>query len=243
MQLSEAQDDSVIECPVTPWFYRRMGMLGAMFVVFAALFFKDGMHSWPLENEMAAKKEWFDRDVLEAYDKAKAAGQLSQWAATAKTQGLPVSADAEPVKWAAYAAEKGWPEKPKRRSPGEIEQQYYWGGAMALAALVVGLNVLFSRHKKLMGYAGHLVTPAGKRMAYADAYRVDKRKWAVKGLASVFYRQGGQGPDKKVIIDDLKFDGAGKVLDRLMANFKGEVIDKAPDPEPPGTMAGTDLNA
>jgi hypothetical protein len=243
MPFSEAQDDSVIECRVTPWFYRRMALLAGMFLVFAGLFFKDGMHSWPQENEMAAKQEWFDTEVLQAYDKAKTAGELSQWAATAKSQDLPVNADGTPVKWAAYAAARGWPEKPKSHSPGEIEQQYYWGGAMALAALLVGVNVLFSRNRKLVGHAGHLVTPGGRRVAFADAFRVDKRKWAVKGLASVFYREGGQGPEKKAVIDDLKFGGAGKVLDRLLANFKGELIDKAPDPEEPGTAAGSDLQA
>jgi hypothetical protein len=37
------------------------------------------------------------------------------------------------------------------------------------------------------------------------------------------------------VIDDLKFDGAGKVLERLLAQFSGELIEKLPDeiePEP-----------
>ncbi len=243
MQSSETQDDSVIECRVTPWFYRRMTLLATMFLVFAALFFKDGMHSWPQENAMADKKDWFEHDVLEAYDKAKAAGQLNEWTNNAKTRDLPVKEDGEPVKWATYAAERGWPEKPKRRTTGEIEQQYYWGGAMALAALITCLNVLFNRNRKLTGYPDHLVTPQGRHVAYADAFRVDKRNWAVKGLASVYYREGGQGPGKKATIDDLKFDGAGKVLERLLLNFKGELIDKAPDPEAAGTVAESDLKA
>ncbi|MDB6005237.1 MAG: hypothetical protein JWR15_2224, partial [Prosthecobacter sp.] len=198
---------------------------------------------WPKENEMAAKKEWFDKEVLEAYDKAKAGGDLSRWAADAKAKGLPVNTEGEPVKWAAYAAERGWPEKPKRRTPAEIDQQYYWGGAGALALLIVALNTLYYRSRKLVGHSNYLVTPSGKRVAYADAFRVDKRKWAVNGLAYVHYREGGEGSEKKVKIDDLMFDGAGRVLDRLLASFKGELIDKVPDEEPTESPSERDSNA
>ncbi len=240
---SPATDDSVIECRVTPWFYKRRAKFAAMFLVAAALFFKDGIYSWPKENEMAAKKEWFDKEVLEGYDKAKAGGELTRWSADAKAKGLPLNADGEPVKWAGYAAERGWPEKPKRRTPAEIEQQYYWGGAGAAALLLVGLSTLLYRNRKLVGYRDHFVTPSGAKVAYADAFRVDKRKWDVQGLAFVHYREGGKGSEKKVKIDDLTFDGAGRVLDRLLANFKGELIEKVPDPEPPETSSESDSNA
>ncbi len=227
-----ATDDSVIECRVTPWFYRRRAMFAAMYLLFAGLFFKDGAYSWPKENEMAEKKEWFDTEVLAAYDKARAAGDLSQWSAQARTKGLPVNEQGEPVKWAAYAAQRGWPEKPKRRSAAEIQQQYYWGAAGLIALLAVGFSALYHRSRKLLGYADHLVTPAGTRVAFADAFRVDKRKWDLNGLAYVYYREGGQGREKRIKIDDLMFDGAGRVLDRLLAHFKGELIEKVPESAP-----------
>lgn len=240
---SPATDDSVIECRITPWFYRRRAMFAGMYVVAALLFFKDGMYSWPKENEMAAKKEWFDKEVLEGYDKAKAAGEATQWSAEAKAKGLPVNAEGEPVKWAGYAAERGWPEKPKRRTPAEIDQQFYWGGAGVVALLLVGLNTLYYRNRKLVGHADHLITPSGTRVAYADVFRVDKRKWDIKGLAYAYYREGGTGPEKKAKIDDLMFDGAVRVLDRLLVHFKGELIEKVPDPEPPETSPESDSNA
>lgn len=232
MQPPATDDSSVIECRITPWFYRRRAMFAAMYLLFAGLFFKDGFYSWPKENEMAEKKEWFDTEVLAAYDKAKASGELPQWGVRAKAKGLPVTEQGEPVKWAAYAAQRGWPEKPKKRSAAEIQQQYWWGAAGLVALLWVVLSTLYYRNRKLTGYADHLVTPGGTRMAFADAFRVDKRKWDLNGLAYVYYREGGQGREKRVKVDDLMFDGAGRVLDRLLQHFKGELIEKVPDSTP-----------
>ena len=243
MEAPTAPDDGVIECGVTPWFYRRRSMFAAMYLIAAGLFLKDGAYSWPKENEMAAKKEWFDKEVLEGYDKAKAGGDLTRWSAEAKNKNLPLNAQGEPVKWAAYAAERGWPEQPKKRTPGEIEQQFYWGGAGVLALLLVGMNTLYYRKRKLVGYADHLVTANGTRVAFADAFRVDRRKWDVQGMAYVHYRNGGTGPEKRVKIDDLMFEGAGRVLERLLANFKGELIEKVPDAEPSPASSEPDSNA
>ncbi|MDB6120958.1 MAG: hypothetical protein JWO08_4739, partial [Verrucomicrobiaceae bacterium] len=71
----------------------------------------------------------------------------------------------------------------------------------------------------------------------------DKRKWAVNGLAFVHYREGGEGSEKKVKIDDLMFDGAGRVLDRLLASFKGELIEKVLDEEPVESPPESDSKA
>ena len=232
MEDSAVTDPAIIECGITSWFYRRRAMFAAMYLVAACLFFKDGIYSWPKENQIADKKEWFDSEVLAGYDKARAAGDLAGWKAAAKAKGLPLKEDGEPVKWAAYAAERGWPEKPKKRTPAEIEQQYYWGGAGALALFAVALNTLYYRKRRLVGHADRFITPSGTPVAFADTIRVDKRNWDVKGLAYVYYRPGGQGREKRAKIDDLMFDGAGRVLDRLLANFKGEPMEKVPDEEP-----------
>ena len=233
MDSSPAQDDnSIIECGITPWFYRRRAIFAGMYLLAAVLFFKDGIWSWPNENMMAARKEWFEKEVLTGFDKAKTEGTLAEWGAQAKEKHYPLDAQGEPVKWAAYAAQQGWPEKPKRRTEAEIVQQYYWGAGGAVALLLVAASTLYYRKRKLMGYADHLVTATGTKVAFADAFKVDKRKWDLNGLAYVHYRAGGEGSEKKVKIDDLMFDGAGRVLDRLLANFKGELIEKVAEEEP-----------
>ena len=233
MEPAAAQDEGPIECKITPWFYRRRAAFAAMYLVAACLFFKDGVWSWPQENEMAARKEWFEKSVLQAFDKAKEEGTQADWSAKAKADHLPVNEQGEPVKWAAYAAEHNWPEKPKRRTEAEITQQYYWGGALTLAFLAVVLNTLFHSRRRLVGGSDHFMTPGGSRVAFADAFKVDKRKWDVQGLAYVHYRVGGQGREKKVPIDDLMYEGASRVLDRLLSHFKGELIEKVQDAETP----------
>jgi hypothetical protein len=229
-----SESDSPIICTVTKWYFKRMAMLGGMLLFFAIWFYKDGKWTWPAENANAEKYEWFQKEVLGGYDLAKKEGRLEAWIAEKKAAGFPLKENGEPEKWLAYSSKLGIPEKPKRRTEKEIEAQFHWASGMALAALLVGVNVLLNRSKKLIGYEDHLISPEGKRMNYADAYKIDKRPWPVKGLAYVFHRPGGasgQGSGSKIALDDLKYDGTHKVLDLLMTKFRGELIEKLPDEE------------
>ena len=66
---------------------------------------------------------------------------------------------------------------------------------------------------------------------FASAFRIDRRKWDHKGLAYVYYKDANDR-EKRAVIDDLIFGGAVKVLERLEANFKGDVIDLEKKEEP-----------
>jgi hypothetical protein len=232
--MSEASPPLVV-CPVTRWFYKRMAILGGMLLVFALWFFKDGKWTWPAERVKADKYEWFQQEVLGGFDEAQKAGTLEQWVTEKRAAGFPLTESGEPMKWVAYAASLGWPEKPpKKRTDKEIEAQFHWAAGMGVVALVVGIHVLMTRRKVLQGFADYFITPEGQRVNYADAFRIDKRPWEVKGLAYVFHRPGGAegtGSGSKAVIDDLKYDGAAKVLDLLMAKFKGEIIEKVAEPD------------
>ena len=225
--------DEPIVCHVTPWYYRRMGILTGMLVLMGLYFLYDGKFGYPAKNEIAAKKEWFDEVHLKSFEAAKAAGTLETWISEASAQKLPTGKNGEPPRWVSYAAEKGWPEKPHKYTDREITEQFWWGGATVLAGLMVGLTLLLNRHKTLRAEADHWITPEGKIVRFVDAFRVDKRKWDNKGLAYVWYRPGGEGKELKTIIDDLKYEGAVQVLNRLLAHFKGELIEKIPDPVDP----------
>lgn len=148
----------------------------------------------------------------------------------ARTNGLINKPELKQPRWDDFAAPFGWPSEPKSHSPAEIEQQYYWGGAMMLGAMVAGFLVLINHNKTFIGRTDQMVMPNGKVVRYADIFRVDKRKWDKKGLAHVYYRAGGA--EHHAIIDDLKFDGAGRVLERLLGQFSGELIEKVADDEP-----------
>jgi hypothetical protein len=233
--LTSTPDETII-CRVTPWFFRRMGILAAMLLGMGGYFFYDGKIGYPKKNEIAEKKVWFEKVYVASFDEAKQAQRLEEWIAKAKVEGLPTGENGEPPKWATYAARNGWPEEAKRYSPEDIEQQFWWAGAMALGGLGVLIKLLLDRGKTFVGQADHMIMPNGATVRFADAFRVDKRKWDVKALAYVHYRENNI--EKRAVVDDLKFDGAGKVLERLLANFKGELIEKAPDEEPEAEKAG-----
>lgn len=224
---SPAKDPEIIICRVTPWFYRRMGILAAMLLFLGAYFLYDGKIGYRKDNAIAEEKVMFDRDFLKSFDDAKNSGRLDEWIAKARADGKPSGENGEPPKWASYAAQRGWPEQPKKHGEEEIFQQFEWGGAMLLLALVVIVNVLLNRRKELTGHEQHMIMPNGAEVRFADVFRVDKRKWDNKGLAYVYHRSGGAG--RRAIVDDLKYDGAGRVLDRLLAQFSGELIEKVQD--------------
>lgn len=206
-----------------------MGILAAMLLFMGLYFLYDGKYGYAKANVIAEEKVKFETEYLKTFDEAKNAGKLDEWIVQAKARGMPTGEDGEPPKWPSYAAKHGWPENPKKHSAEEIYQQFQWGGAMLFLALVVGVFVLLNRNKQLTGYGQHMIMPSGSEVRYADAFKVDKRKWDNKGLAYVYYRTGGQ--ENRATVDDLKFEGAGRVLDRLLMQFKGELIEKVPEPE------------
>ena len=82
---------------------------------------------------------------------------------------------------------------------------------------------LRNKNRVLSADADSLTTPDGTRIPFVSVTKIDKRKWDNKALAYLWWKDGEI--IKKAEIDDLVFDGAGKVLDRLMAQFNGELVD------------------
>ncbi len=222
---------------MTPWFYRRMGILAAMLLFMGLYFIYDGKFGYAKDNAIAEEKVKFDGELLKSFDDAKKSGRLDEWIARAKAEGKPSGEDGEPPKWASYAAQHGWPEQPKKHGEDEIRQQFEWGGGMLLLCFIVVVKVLLDRGKKLTGHEQHMIMPDGGEVRFADVFKVDKRKWDHKGLAYVYHRTAGV--ERRAVVDDLKYDGAVRVLERLLAQFSGELIEKVPEPEAaPASTAG-----
>ncbi|MHB1081217.1 MAG: hypothetical protein ACYC67_17605 [Prosthecobacter sp.] len=219
-----------IVCRVTSWYYRRMGMLGGLFLIFGLVFLHDGVRGYPQELVIAQEKEKFMKEFLPSFEAAKKEGRLPQWMEDAKARGMPTGVDGDSPRWKSYAAKKGWPEEPKLYSEREIAEQFYYGYGCLAGALITGILILRNRGKVLLGEADHWVSPEGGAIRYADVFRVDKRKWEHKGLAYAWYRTQG-GAEKRVVFDDLKYGGADKVLARLLASFSGELIEKVSESE------------
>mgnify|MGYP006946504424 CR=1 FL=1 len=220
-----------LTCQVTPWYYRRMAMITPVLVGMGCYFLYDGKWGYPKTNAISDQKTWFEKEVQGSFEEAQKGGTLNAWMEDARAKGWPTGTDGEPPKWISYATPRNLPEDPKRYTPEEIEGQFWWGygtlGMAAVAAIVFLLNFL----KKLRLDSDHFVADTGAVVRFTDIFKVDKRKWDDKGLAYAFYRQDGGGPERKAVIDDLKYHQAFKILDSILANFKGELIEKVADAE------------
>jgi hypothetical protein len=213
---------------VTSWyFYRRMGPLVAVLLFMGLFFLYDGAIGYPQANAIADKKAWLETEVLKSYDEAKAQGpaQLEAWKQRARATGWPLGKSGEPLPWVSWAAERSLPENPRHWSDAEIAQQYGFGGACILAALIVACVALSNRGKTVRAESDHWITPHGKKIPFASVVRLDLRKWQRQGLAYAWYRETAHGPLRKAVLDDFKFTHMQAILDRLRAHFKGDLIE------------------
>ena len=223
-------ETEILTCRVTRWYYRRMSIAAGMCVAFGLYFLYDWKIGYPAANAIAEKQEWFEKVLLPSHDAARKEGRLDAWREEAKAGGWPTGKGDEPPKWLQYAAMNGWPEKPKRYTDKEVAEQLWWGLGTLGAGLVLAVAMLLNRNKVLTAGADHWVTPEGEKVAFADVFRVDKRKWERQGLAYAWYRLA-DGRQRRAVIDDLKFGGAEQILERLLRKFRGELVEKVPDQE------------
>ncbi|MEM8953979.1 MAG: hypothetical protein AAGD22_07510 [Verrucomicrobiota bacterium] len=237
----------LIECKVTPWYFRRMGLMTLMVVGMATYFLYDGSIGYPKKNRKAdlydaflaaqeaadvgsgpavgdgggdAPKTW--EEVVEVLDlevdDAEGAGHI-----TNVKEAYEAGAGGET--WKAFSLERKLPEKPERMTQKEIEEQFHFAwGLYAVGGIIIAITLLNAR-KMVSADDEAYVTAKGKRVPFDTIYRIDKRKWDNKGLAYAYYKEGADRK-QKAVIDDLKFDGAGKILDRMLMGFDGELVER-----------------
>lgn len=213
------QTEEII-CPTTPWYKKRRLLMVAMLLGFSAYFFYDWKIGYPKEQ---AKYEIY-------------------WPVYQEMVGSKKDPQQQDNKgWLAKAKENGWPESPKEKDWNyKLKEQFIWGVGTGIIGLVLLGAYLRNKSRVLKADADSLTTPEGVRIPFASVTRIDKRKWDNKALAYLWWQD--QGTTKKAVIDDLVFDGAGRVLDRLMGQFHGELIDleRAPKPEPEEPAAASE---
>lgn len=146
-----------------------------------------------------------------------------------------------PAAWKEFSNSGGrkWKEevKDKLKNESTIKEQLYIGilcSVLFLGALVILLRVM--SRKMVVDREGF--APAGGKMIPFSAMKViDKRKWDTKGLAYITYEDSGR--EKKAKVDGMVYgqfkkeegEPAQKLFDRIMENFRGEVIELAQDEE------------
>ena len=193
-----------IVCRVTSWYHKRRIAMLVMVLGFSAYFYYDWKIGYPLKREASEKMAELKAEKRES-------------------------------EYAALAAEKGWPASPEEKSADQWDYAITEQLVFAILTAVCGSAMLVFYFRTIRGTLtaddSSFTPPGGRPVAFASAFRIDRRKWDHKGLAYVYYRDGSE-KEKRAVIDDLIYGGAAKVLERLQANFKGELIDleKVPDP-------------
>ena len=129
-----------------------------------------------------------------------------------------------PKDWDALSQKNGWPSTPAEITPDKVHEQFQFVVVMSSAAAAVIITFLLNRGRVLRADGEAFVTPWGRRVPFDSVFRVDRRKWKHKGLATVFFRDPAGGT-RSTRIDDLKFAGADRVLDRILRRFSGEIVD------------------
>lgn len=177
----------------------RMIIVLIMLVGSAAWFFYDGAVAYPKYNAKA-----------DAYAEIQRVYQADE--ALVKE------------KWTALAIEKNWnPEDvPKKRK--DEAQQFRWGSALLIISALFTLwmlremrRVITADDEKFVGIARTLPPfNALRKVAFASVIGVDKRRWDKKGIALIFYKDAA-GTRRSVIVDDYKYAGSEKILQRCEA--------------------------
>ena len=199
---------------------------------------------------------------------ASADAVLSGWGAFAGLNGLPVDpiqaqddkaiefkaafAKASQTRdWKLYAADNGLPSKePHFHGKGDIIEQYVFGGLCAVAGLSVLGIMLLNRNRTITADATAYYPKPDVKVPFDDIFRIDTRKWRRKGLAYAFYNTP-TGDENKASVDDLKFVGAQKILDRMLKikpdaevaeefDDDGEPAEDAPEEGPESASESSD---
>ena len=179
----------------------------------------DGVLTWreyARENEIPASKE-------EAGAESKH-GQYGWEAIESAFDGA-----SKKREWAFYgptSGQKEWKAKdPVYHFSSEIKGQFWIAYVLWVMACSTFFWMLISGRRRLSADAESLITEGGTRVLFNSVFEIDTRKWDKKGLAYARYRNE-HGAEKRAVIDDLKYKEADEILERLLSNFSGRLIEK-----------------
>jgi len=135
--------------------------------------------------------------------------------------------------WEEYAKSRKWDAEPAEHpmEAHKIREQFIAAGVAGLLIAVTLFFLIRTMRRSIKADDEALYTQDGRRIAYSDMVRIDKRKWDTKGLALVYFSDGGD--EKKAKIDGMVYgqfkaeDGAPaeRLFAYVMDRFKGEVIE------------------
>lgn len=133
------------------------------------------------------------------------------------------------AQWPHWKMDSDTPDEPY--SAGKIREQWIVGSITGILGLVTLFFLVRTLFRRISIDEEALYSQTGKRVPLADFKKLDLRKWQNKGLAFADYE--GSAGKGRVRIDGLTYGGfnktegepAERLLQRLRANFSGEIIE------------------
>jgi hypothetical protein len=155
-----------------------------------------------------------------------------------------------PPGWKTFSNSGGrkWDEKSehKLKRASKIKEQLYIG--ILCAVLLAGALFILLRtmSRTMKGDSEGYYPPGGPFIPFGDMRKIDARKWDTKGLAYLYYDEGEK--EKKTKIDGMVYgqfkkeegEPAQKLYDRILANFRGEVIELVSEENEEESSSGED---
>jgi len=140
---------------------------------------------------------------------------------------------AAPPLWVEYSDERRWDsKKPKTAySKEKVRNQLIYASVSGALALGVAFFTLRVMRRSMRVDEEAFYAPNGKRIPFPAIWRIDKRKWETKGLATLYYDEGGV--QKKAKVDGMVYGQfkpeneapAERLFQRILSRFSGELVE------------------
>jgi hypothetical protein len=198
---------ATFEAKILPSWVRGKILRGLLFIAFASLFVYDGAFAWPKRNATVQEYlKFVEKEGKSKYDWPAHAEKLGL---RDYTLGQVFMAKSRPKESYDHESEK---------NQRQLNEQFIWAIGLSLVGIGFWVWILLNRGKVLAYDETALIGPDGKRVPLASIKEIATEKWEKKGLAYVRYEEE-PGVLKKLTLDDLKFDGAEKVLEHAQAHL------------------------
>jgi hypothetical protein len=147
---------------------------------------------------------------------------------------------AAPPLWLEYSHAQGWGSEPPEsgNDADKIQTQLHFAIGSAVLTLFAVFYLMRTGRRSMVVDDEAFFAPGGPRIPFEKIQRIDKRKWEAKGLAYMTY-EGEDGKSGKAKVDGMVYgqfreeDGAPAeaLFQKILKNFKGELIELEPEEE------------
>lgn len=183
----------------------RYAIVSGACSVFALWFAYDGFIGYPSKLPVA---EAFD-ELRSIEDDER---RINEWQEVAEQRGFP----------------KDIPTKTAEEIHSDITGQYFFGALNLCIAIPLGILWLRARGSWVESTEQGLASSWGQSVNFSNVTKLDKKRWAKKGIATAHYSE--DGVEKKFVFDDFKYEREplGQILRTLESVLEREQIVNGP---------------